>query len=340
MSMRRSGSRVFVGALVVLVASTVRAVGAFTVDQVVADLDLGGDAGARLRHGEMVHSAPEESSDRELGVDLTFLVQQPLAELLTAFRAAVDLKSDPRLSASVPIHGPGTPADFAGLVLEPDGAAEANRYLAARPGETLNLSADEIQAFDALAAPGDSQKSQAESQLKRMLLARYQAYLQRGLDGMAPYQRGSGPFAPSGELRRASAAARLLREHAPALQQLLLSYPAGKPAGLEEHFYWLRYVLDGRPNFTLRHRLAMPVGEIFAVADREFYVSHGYNTSQALAGFIPVPEGTLVVYQSRVSTDQVAGFGSSVKKGVGRGVMTKQLTEIFERSRDSFPRRD
>jgi hypothetical protein len=82
----------------------------------------------------------------------------------------------------------------------------------------------------------------------------------------------------------------------------------------------------------------MPVGEIFAVADREFYVSHGYNTSQAFAGLIPVREGTVVVYRSRVSTEQVAGFGSSIKKGIGRSVMAKQLTDIFERSRDSFQR--
>jgi len=65
-------------------------------------------------------------------------------------------------------------------------------------------------------------------------------------------------------------------------------------------------------------------------------VSHGYNTSQAITGLIPVPEGTVVFYRSRVSTDQVAGFGSSVKKGIGRGVMAKQLKEIFKRSRASF----
>ena len=44
------------------------------------------------------------------------------------------------------------------------------------------------------------------------------------------------------------------------------------------------------------------------MADREFYVSHGYNTSQTFAGLIPVREGTVVVYRSRVSTEQVAGF--------------------------------
>ena len=340
--MSKSANRVrhVVGALAVMLGSGTRSALAFTVDQVVTDIGLAADAGGRLRHGEMVRSTPEESSEREMGVDLTFIVQQPLPVALAAFRAAVDLKADPQLSASVPIHGPGAPSDFASLALEPDGSAEADRYLAAGPGETLNLSGDEIQAFKGLAAAGDGSKPEVEAQLKRLLLARYQAYLQRGLGGLAPYQRDRGPFEPSGELRRASETALLLRQHAPALWQLLLSYPQGKPAGLEEQFYWLRYDLDGRPNYTLRHRMAMPIGEAFAVADREFYVSHGYNTSQAFAGLIPVPEGTLIVYRSRVSTDQVAGFGSSVKKGIGRGVMAKQLTEIFESSRGSFKRSD
>jgi len=39
------------------------------------------------------------------------------------------------------------------------------------------------------------------------------------------------------------------------------------------------------------------------------------------------------------STDQVAGFTSSMKKGIRRGVMATQLTDIFERSRDSFQQR-
>ena len=334
--MPNCGFSVFFGTLVVLLARTAAAAGGFTIDQVLANLNLPADAAARIRRGEMVHSDPKESSEREMAVGLTFLVQQPVAEMLQAFRKAVDLKADPQLSDSVPIRGPGTVADFASLVLAPGGAAEAKRYLTAGPGDALNLSADELRAFNALASAGGDPKPQVEGQLKRLLLARYQAYLARGLDGMAPYERRSGPCEPSAELRRASEAARLLKLNAPALQQLLLSYPEGKPAGLEEHFYWLRYNLDGRPNYTLRHRLAMPVGEVFTVADREFYVSHGYNTSQAFAGLIPVPEGTLVVYRSRVATEQVAGFGSAVKKGIGRSVMAKQLTAIFERSRDSF----
>lgn len=322
--------------VVALVLRAAMAHGSFTVEQVVKDLDLPADAAGRIRSGGMVHSDPTESSEREIAVGLAFIVQSPLAEVLQAFLAAVDLKADPQLSASVPMRGPGTLADFASLVLEPGGVPEAKRYLAARAGDTLNLSAEEIRAFNALDAKGGDPRTRVEGQLKRLLLDRYQAYLAKGLDGIAPYARGSGLREPSAELRRATQASRLLALRAPALQQVLLAYPAGKPTGLEEHFYWLRYNLDGRPNYTLRQRIALAMGEVFAVADREFYVSHGYNTSQAIAGLIPVPEGTMVVYQSRVSTDQVGGFTSPMKKGIGRGVMAKQLTDIFERSRDSF----
>src|SRR6185436_11659612 len=142
------------------------------------------------------------------------------------------------------------------------------------------------------------------------------------------------------ELRAASEAALLLNKYAPALWQLLRSYPHGKPAELEERFYLLRYDLDGRPNYTLRHRMALPFSGGVALVDRDFYVSHGYNTSQAISGLIPVPEGTMVFYRNRVSTDQIGGFGSSMKRTIGRSVMAKQLTAIFERSRACFERDD
>jgi hypothetical protein len=322
-----------------VLALVVRAADAQTVnvEQVMADFGFPADATQRIRRGEVLEADPAESSERELAIGLTFLVKHPPATVAKNFRRAVDLKEDSQLAASTSLRGPGALVDFETLVLEPDGAAEARRYVDARPGETLNLSPDEIRAFNALAATDGPPGPQVEGQLKQMLLARYQSYAANGLAGIAPYARSSRLEDPSKDLRRAvEASAPLLGNYAPAMLQLLRSYPHDKPADLKESYYWLRYTLDGRPNYTLRHRLTLPVGSTVVVADREFYVSHGYNTSQAIAGLIPVPEGTVVFYRSRVSTDQVAGFGSSVKKGIGRGVMAKQLMEIFKRTRASF----
>ena len=327
--------RALVGLVALLAAWTASAAERVNVDQVMRDFDLPSDAAARIRDGEMIESNPTESSGHELAVGLTFLVQQPIAIVLESFRSAVDLKADRQLVSAVAINGSAT--DFPSVVLEPDGAAEAERYLEARPGDTLNLSPDEIRVFDALASAGGDPQSNVERQLKRMLFDRYRAYVAKGLDGLAPYARNSGTRNPSDELRAATHAAALLDNYAPALWQYLASYPRKRPAGLEEKFYLLHYDLDGRPNYTLRHRMAFPFSGGVALVDRDFYVSHGYNTSQAISGLIPVPEGTVVFSRSRVSTDQVAGFASSVKRSIGRSVMAKQLTEIFERSRASYP---
>jgi hypothetical protein len=207
--------RMLVPIVAALVVRAAAAHGSFTVDRVVEDLTLPVDTAERIRSGGMVHSVPTESSEREMAVGLTFLVQHPLAGVLKAFLAAVDLKADPQLSASVPIRGPGTLADFASLVLEPDGVAEAKRYLGAHAGDTLNLSAEEIQAFNALVTNDRDPKPRVEAQLKRLLLGRYQAYLANGLDGIAPYARGSGPREPSEELRRATQASNSSRSTRP-----------------------------------------------------------------------------------------------------------------------------
>ncbi len=328
--MRRT-SVLHMGTVALLVACAVASADRLDVTQVMDDFGISASAARRIRSGEMVESDPTESSERELAVGLTFIVQQPIASVFDAFRSAVDMKADGQLRASMAIRNSAD--DIANLALPPD---EAQRYLAARPGDTLNLSPDEIQAFRALAPTSGDPTSTVERQLKQVLLNRYRAYLANGLDGMAPYARNSGSRKPSDELRSATEAASLLNKYVPDLWRLLRFYPHGRPAALEERFYLLRYDLDGRPNYILRHRMALPFNGGVALVDRDFYVSHGYNTSQAISGLFPVPEGTLFFYRNRVSTDQVGGFGSSLKRGIGRGVMAKQLTTIFQRTRASF----
>jgi hypothetical protein len=274
-AMRSHRLTILAGALLLLVVRTGAAVAQeLNVAQVIADFGFPPDAAERIRRGEVLEADPSESSDRELAVGLTFLVKQSPATIADAFRKAVDLKEDSKLAASTPLRDAGTPADFETLVLEPDGAAEARRYLGARAGETLNLSPQEIGAFNALAAADDRAVGRVEDQLKQTLLDRYRSYVANGLGGIAPYARSSGLQEPSRDLRGAvEAAAPLLGKYAPAMLELLRAYPRDKPADLKESFYWLRFELDGRPNYTLRHRLALPVGSTVVVADREFYVS-------------------------------------------------------------------
>jgi hypothetical protein len=65
-------------------------------------------------------------------------------------------------------------------------------------------------------------------------------------------------------------------------------------------------------------------------------MSSGYNDTQAVAGLLPVADGTVVVYVASTTTDQLGGFGASAKQAIGRGIMAKQIRAIFEKYRAGF----
>lgn len=317
--------------LVLLLGLAAPAWGVPTVAELGTAIGLDSDGITRIQNGEMVQLSPRETSDRELAIGMVFFEKVPPSVVLEQFRHGGDLKADPNLRGSYPITGAGTVDDFAALRLAPNGADEAKRWTSVTPGETLNLSTAEIATFDALGA-GASQ-ADVEAVIRRILLARFHAYRATGLAGIAPYARDGELRDVGGALRASTMGSPVIAKFAPVFRALLLDYPSQTPPELEESYFWLLYDLDDRPNLTLRHRMAMPAGDGFVVADREFYVSQGYNEMQALAGFLPADGGTVVFYVTRTSTDRAGGFGSSAKHAIGRKVMAREIEAIFERSR-------
>ena len=84
--------------------------------------------------------------------------------------------------------------------------------------------------------------------------------------------------------------------------------------------------------------LLVPDGAAWVIAQRQFYVSTGYNVEQAITGFLPVEGGTLVIYTNHTSTDQVAGFGGGAKRSIGRKFMAGELKKLFEKARAAAAR--
>src|SRR5262249_10879977 len=144
------------------------------------------------------------------------------------------------------------------------------------------------------------------------------AYMERGLSGIAPYDRDGGKVAdPAAELRGATSALTYLARVDPSLFEAFLNFPRGDAAGLESRFLWLKQRVQDRPAFILSHRvLAVRDGVAFA-AERQFYVGRSYNSLQIVAGLVPCDGKTLVFYLNRTSTDQVAGFMSGTRHGIG-----------------------
>jgi hypothetical protein len=284
----------------------------------------------RILSGEMVGADLPSVSERDLSVKIAFVVKTSPQELSRQVLTGTLSKADDQMTARGDIGSTGEPSDFSGVKLEPGGAVVAREFAAAAPGTELNLSTGEIETFR---KAGAAQVRAVEDQLRTILLTRYQAYRAKGLAGIAPYDRGGAARSDlAGDLRKVSAAP-LLKQFFPSLQQALVSYPAGQPADLTEKYFWVNNRIDDKPTFALTHVLAASEGDARIVVQRQFYVSRSYNGQQAVAAFLPIDQGTLVLYATHTFTDQVSGFGSSMKQGIGRKMMGGKLQELFEKAR-------
>jgi hypothetical protein len=307
-----------------------------TAIELLQELQISDSDRQRIQKGEIVTWDTTEGSEREIALGMAMLAKTKSENIVELFREAAAFKNVSAVTAYGKIAGDGTIADFAGLKLAPNGEKEARRYLEAEPGDDLNLDAKEIAAFRALKTAtkdGAVPIQKVEALVRECLLARYQAYHAKGLAGIAPYARKSGQTLASDELAIATKQSKLMAKHLPSVYNVLLNYPSIKfkeAEELEEQFFWVNIEVFGRPTIVLSHRLRFRIGEALVVVDRHYYASHDYNSLQQGALALPATNGIVVTYLSRVSTDQVAGFGSSAKHPVSRALMAPYLKDLLE----------
>lgn len=316
------------------------------VEELFEELGLSASDRRSLREGNIVTWLSDEGSERELALGLALLVKAKNENIVQLFHDATGLKKVPSIIAYGKIVGEGTLADFEKVKLVPNGEKEARRYLEAEPGSDLNLSAKEVAAFRALkdaTKDGPVPIPKVEALIRESLLARYQAYHAKGLAGIAPYARKGGRHTSVGdELRIATNSSKLVAKYLPSVHNALLNYPAirfKEAEELEEQFFWILLEIYERPTYLLTHRLRFRIGEAAVVVDRHYYVSHDYNSLQQGVVALPSKDDLVVTYLSRVSADQVAGFGSSAKHHLARNMMGPDLKDLLEALRAEAERR-
>jgi len=328
--MRRQPLVVIVALLVLCVPGAMRPARAEpTVDQMLVDIGLSADERQQVMNGEFVTTRLARVSESDLPVALiVFVVTTSPDELARQIMSGDFITTDPQVQTYGRFGAPGSLADLAPLKISGDVAQQLSH---AQAGQAVNLATSEIAAFNAL--PSDAPPT-VSAQLLRMLLARYQAYRASGLDGIAPYDRGSGRTTDlASDLLKASQSARLFEKYMPAFHAVIIGYPHATVAGMQQDFRWVSYNIEGKSTHALLHMLSAANGAARAIVQRHYYVSTGYNGQQTVAGFLPVQGGTLVVCAAHVFTDQVAGFGGALKRGIGRRILADKMRQIFETGR-------
>jgi hypothetical protein len=281
---------------------------------------------ASLNQGEIVFFNVSEGNEKELSVGaVVYMHAQP--SKITNFivtQGLASLDSDVTVEQSIPLQA--TLASFKGFNFG-SGNDDAKNFFTATPGSQFNLSTQEYQIIR------DTKLEQPDVVLevyRNILLHRWQAYRKNGLKGIAAYDRGGDTeVSPGGELRTATLENKLLAQYYPDLYKAWLNYPITLPKDAKETFFWRNRQVENRPTAILVHRimLSKDAGEL--ILSRQFYVGHSYNSNQLTIVCLPYRDGSLVFYTNRNFTDQVAGFGSSLKNAIGHKQEKGEIVELL-----------
>jgi len=292
-----------------------------------SDLELG-----KIMSGDVISKRINEGSDRELAGVAAVFIRKPVGQVLDMTTQTKLLETDKTIQA-LRVWKLQDSADevFANVGLGAEDTSEAKLFAKAAAGDKLNLSVSEIAQLEkVLATP-----AAVNIPLRNVLKARYLAYVQKGLKGIAPYARGHSKSSPANELTLA------IRETTPLsrrkdLFEALLNYPANQPSDVEHLFFWFRQTVEDRPTFILAHRAAHHTDDSALMTEVQFYVGHSYNANLIAAGAFSVDGGAVVFYINRTFTDQVAGFPSGTRHSIGRAQMLNEVTANLKRMREKL----
>ena len=261
----------------------------------IRDVRKGGFGVARIR----------EVSDREIAVVIACLVQVPSEEALAPFLGD-SLPVDPQHLRDQKLIDPDLPDEsFRAVSLGSDSRDEIRHYLEAHPGLGLNLSSEEISAFQALRDVNDPVA--VEATLEDILHRRYLAYREAGLDGAIPYARENGEqVSPGAELRRTEEEMLGLHEIYPEFHNAWLRYPASVLEDIvRDDYFWLKLDIEDRPAFVLSHRLEAANEDTHLVGIRDYYMSHFFDVSQRVAVVTRLESGeNIMIYLERAGVPE------------------------------------
>ena len=237
-----------------------------------------------------------------------------------------DLKegSNKELAGVVAVWLPKPVAEFADITLEGK-LLKFDSSIRSLTAWKLDESADK--AFTDL---------QVDAAQQAMLKGRYEAYRKNGLKGILPYARGAKNAGSPGELLTLAIKETKSLERLPGYAEALLNFPADSLPGMEHRFFAYEQEVESRPTFILTHRAAVRGEHHTLITEQRYYVSQAYDCRFIVSECFEVPGGTLLFYVSRIFTDQVAGFGSSLKHRIGRGRMLAKVAANLKRDRDQL----
>jgi hypothetical protein len=127
--------------------------------------------------------------------------------------------------------------------------------------------------------------------LQKTALERLVAYQRAGNLVLGVYNDKHNPTEVSEQFKYILSYSEALPKYLPDFYDYLLTYPDGKPAQVEDTFYWAKVKFGLKPTLRAVHVLTMrgngPIEPAFTIAEKQLYSSHYFETALDLTFCIP-----------------------------------------------------
>jgi hypothetical protein len=180
------------------------------------------------------------------------------------------------------ISDPPRSSDFKSFTFDND---EIKSLKDCKPSDCqLQLPASSIEEFQkSINWSAANVNDQVNQLLQKSALERLQAYQHEGNEVLGVYNDKRNPTEVSTQFAYMVSYSKALPKYLPEFYHYLLAYPNGKPANVENSFYWARVKFGLKPTLRVVHVLTMSgkPGEpiAFAIAEKQLYSSHYFETS-------------------------------------------------------------
>ena len=184
-------------------------------------------------------------------------------------------------------------------------------------------------------------EEQVDRHLQQAVLERLIAYQRAGNQVLGVYNDKKNPTEVPEQFKYMLSYSRALPKYLPDFYNYLLTYPDGKPAGVDDTFYWAKVKFGLKPTLrvvqVLTLRGSAAGGPVFVVAEKQLYSSHYFQTALDLTFCVPgtadsKQPGYYLIMTMGSEQAGLTGFKGSIVRhvAVGRSAssLQKSLTAI------------
>ncbi|BCS35140.1 hypothetical protein TBR22_A43660 [Luteitalea sp. TBR-22] len=307
-------------------ASTTMQPGAGTVGRLARQVGLNDTQLSAVRNGEPVIADVRSSSDREIAVAGAVRVAAPAARMMDLMRHVERLERGNGFLATHRFSTPPTVEDMAALRLPDQDVADLRRC---RPGRCgVKLGTDALAAVARIDWLRPDAAEQANALARRMAVDYVERYRAGGNQALAIYHDAERPTFVAREFEDMVRRSPLLTSTLPEVSAYLLSYPLGRPAGVDDFFYWSLAQFGLKPVVRINHAVVHPTatsGDLRGVVTvKQLYASHYFHTALEVRAIVDDTErpgrGHYLVVLNLARSDGLTGLlGGMVKRKAREG---------------------